>query len=115
MSRDLVEAALARIEAEGQVLRGNFTAGAEQEWCNRRVLARIHRLTLGRLRREIEPVSTADFLRFLSRWQHLARGTQLHGVDGLLQVIRQLHGYEISAAAWESGVVPRSASRDTPE
>ena len=115
MSRDLVEAALARIEAEGQVLRGNFTAGAEQEWCNRRVLARIHRLTLGRLRREIEPVSTADFLRFLSRWQHLARGTQLHGVDGLLQVIRQLQGYEISAAAWEGEVLARRIVRYTPE
>ncbi len=115
MSRDLVEAALARIEAEGQVLRGNFTAGAEQEWCNRRVLARIHRLTLGRLRREIEPVSTADFLRFLSRWQHLARGTQLHGVDGLLQVIRQLQGYEISAAAWEREVLARRIVRYTPE
>src|SRR5262249_19214547 len=70
MPGELVETALARIEAEGQVLRGNFSVGAEQEWCNRRVLARIHRLTLGRLRREIEPVTTADFLRFLSRWQH---------------------------------------------
>ena len=83
MPVDLVEIALARIEGEGQALRGNFSAGAEQEWCNRRVLARIHRLTLGRLRREIEPVSTADFLRFLARWQHVARGSQLHGVDGL--------------------------------
>jgi ATP-dependent Lhr-like helicase len=115
MPRELVEAALARIESEGQVLRGNFTAGSEQEWCNRRVLARIHRLTLGRLRREIEPVSTADFLRFLSRWQHLARGAQLHGVDGLLQVIRQLQGYEISAAAWESEVLTRRIVRYTPE
>ena len=112
---DLVETALARIEAEGQVLRGNFTGGAEQEWCNRRVLARIHRMTLGRLRREIEPVSTADFLRFLSRWQHVARGSQLHGVDGLLQVIRQLQGYEISAAAWESEILPRRIARYAPD
>jgi ATP-dependent Lhr-like helicase len=112
---DLVETALARIEAEGQVLRGNFTGGAEQEWCNRRVLARIHRMTLGRLRREIEPVSTADFLRFLSRWQHVARGSQLHGVDGLLQVIRQLQGYEISAAAWESEILPRRIARYSPD
>jgi len=115
LPRDLVEIALARIEGEGQALRGNFTQGPEQEWCNRRVLARIHRLTLGRLRREIEPVSTADFLRFLSRWQHLARGTQLHGVDGLLQVIRQLQGYEISAAAWESEILPRRIARYAPE
>jgi ATP-dependent Lhr-like helicase len=115
MPRELVDAALARIEADGQVLRGNFSAGSEQEWCNRRVLARIHRLTLGRLRREIEPVSTADFLRFLSRWQHLDRGAQLHGVDGLLQVIRQLQGYEISAAAWEGEVLARRIVRYTPE
>jgi ATP-dependent Lhr-like helicase len=79
------------------------------------VLARIHRLTLGRLRREIEPVTTADFLRFLSRWQHVARGAQLHGVDGLLQVIRQLQGYEISAAAWESEILPRRIARYAPE
>ena len=112
---DLIETALAKIEGEGQVLRGSFTGTPEQEWCNRRVLARIHRLTLGRLRREIEPVSTADFLRFLSRWQHVARGAQLHGVDGLLQVIRQLQGYEISAAAWESEILPRRIARYTPD
>src|SRR5262249_26159792 len=89
--------------------------GPEQEWCNRRVLARIHRLTLGRLRREIEPVTTIDFLRFLSRWQRLARGAQLHGVDGLWQVIRQLQGYEISAAAWESEILPRRISHYAPD
>ena len=89
--------ALAQLEAEGQILRGQFTPGtAETEWCHRRLLARIHRLTIGRLRREIEPVTTADFLRFLPRWQHVAPGTQLHGVDGMLQIIRQLQGYEIS-------------------
>src|SRR6185436_5117462 len=116
----VMEAALLQIEAEGQILRGRFTAGAsvqgaEIEWCNRRVLARIHRMTLGRLRREIEPVNTADFLRFLSRWQHVARGAQLHGVDGLLQVIGQLQGYEIAAAAWESEILPRRIARYAPE
>jgi ATP-dependent Lhr-like helicase len=115
LPRELVESALARIESEGQVLRGAFLPGAEPQWCNRRVLARIHRLTLGRLRREIEPVTTADFLRFLSRWQRIARGSQLHGVDGLLQVIRQLQGYEISTAAWESEILPRRVARYSPE
>src|SRR6185295_15004496 len=79
LPRDAVDAALAHLEAEGQILRGRFTPNAssdETEWCNRRLLARIHRLTLGRLRREIEPVSTADFTRFLFRWQHLATGSQ---------------------------------------
>ena len=79
------------------------------------MLARIHRLTLGRLRREIEPVTAADFMRFLFRWQHLAPGTQLHGVDGALQILKQLQGYEISAAAWEPDVLRRRVARYDPE
>ena len=118
LPRPLVEAGLTRLEGEGQVLRGRFTAGAgdgEVEWCNRRVLARIHRLTIGSLRREIEPVSTADFIRFLHRWQHLAPGTQMHGADGLLQVLRQLQGCEISGAALEREVVARRIASYDPE
>jgi len=108
----LMEAALARLEAQGRVLRGRFTPQAGQvEWADRRLLARIHRLTLGRLRREIEPVSTADFVRFLARWQHVSAGAQLHGADGLLEVVRQLQGYEIPAAAWEAEILPRRVAR----
>ena len=108
----VIDAALARLEGEGQILRGYFSPGNRSddgvvEWCNRRVLARIHRLTIGRLRREIEPVSAADFVCFLASWQHIAPGTQLHGTGGLLQVVRQLQGYEISAAAWEAQVLGR--------
>ena len=115
-----VDAGLARLEGEGQVLRGRFTANAhdeaaEIEWCNRRVLARIHRLTLGRLRREIAPVSTADLVRFLARWQRLATGTRLHGASGLLQVVRQLQGCEVSAAAWERHVLPARVEGYEPE
>ena len=75
---DEIEAALLRLEAQGQVLRGHFrnTTG-ETEWCNRRILARIHRATLGRLRREIEPVTALDFERFLQTWQHVSPGGQL--------------------------------------
>ena len=117
----LVEAGLTRLEGEGQILRGRFTPaagdgdGKEVEWCNRRVLARIHRLTIGSLRREIEPVSTADFVRFLLRWQHLAPGTQLHGADGLLQILKQLQGWEISGAALEREVVARRVASYDPE
>jgi ATP-dependent Lhr-like helicase len=78
-------------------------------------LARIHRLTIGRLRREIEPVTTAEFYAFLNRWQHLAPGSQLHGVDGTLQIIRQLQGSEFGAAAWESEVLPQRVARYQPE
>jgi ATP-dependent Lhr-like helicase len=120
LPRGVVESAMAKLEAGGQVLRGRFTpeskaSDAEIEWCNRRVLARIHRLTLGRLRKEIEPVSSADFVRFLFTWQHVSPGTQLHGVDGTLQVLKQLQGYEISAAAWESEVLRRRIARYTPD
>jgi ATP-dependent Lhr-like helicase len=79
------------------------------------VLARIHRMTLGRLRKEIEPVTAADFMRFIGRWQHLAPGTRLHGADGLFQILRQLQGYEISAAAWESSVLPQRMAKYDPE
>ena len=88
-------------------------AGGE-EWCERRLLARIHRPTLGRLRREIEPVSAADLMRFLFRWQHVQPGTQLHGRDGLLEVIGQLQGLELPARAWETQVLPARIARYDP-
>jgi ATP-dependent Lhr-like helicase len=117
---ELVDAALVRLESDGQILRGRFTPAAkaldrEIEWCNRRLLARIHRLTLGRLRSDITPVTADDFVRFLCSWQHVATGSQLHGVDGLLQILTQLQGYEVSAAAWESDVLPRRVAGYTPD
>lgn len=77
------------------------------EWCERRILQRIHRLTLGRLREDIRPVAPADLIRFLLRWQHVQPGTQLHGPEGLLRVIEQLEGLELPAQAWEREVLPR--------
>jgi ATP-dependent Lhr-like helicase len=116
LPRELVDQGLAQLEAEGQILRGHFTPGqsGELEWCHRRLLSRIHRLTIGRLRREIEPVTTAEFYAFLHRWQHLAPGSQLHGLDGTLQIIRQLQGSEFPAAAWEAEVLPRRIARYQP-
>ncbi len=118
MPRELVDHAFAQLEVEGQILRGRFTPNsddAEIEWCHRNLLARIHRLTIGRLRREIEPVTTAAFFAFLNRWQHRAPGTQLYGVDGTLQIIRQWQGAEFPAAAWESEVLPRHVASYQPE
>jgi ATP-dependent Lhr-like helicase len=116
--RDVIDSALLQLETEGQVMRGHFNPNLPSEeiqWCNRRILARIHRLTLGTLRREIEPVTAAQFQRFLVRWQHLVPGSRLHGVDGTLQIIKQLQGYEISAAAWEPEVISRRVARYEPE
>jgi ATP-dependent Lhr-like helicase len=105
-----IEAALMGLEAAGAVLRGEFTnkraGGAELEWCERGLLARIHRLTLGRMRKEIEPVSAAEFMKFLLVWQHVAPGSQLRGRDGVLEVIRQLQGLELPAPAWEQHILP---------
>jgi ATP-dependent Lhr-like helicase len=104
-----VGAALLQIEASGAVLRGKFTdhSTGETEWCERRLLARIHRLTLGRLRREIQPVTAAQFMRWLFRWQHVAPGTQTLGERGTLEVLHQLQGYEAPANSWENQILAR--------
>jgi len=103
-----VEKALLRLETAGTILRGNFTGqGSEEEWCERRLLARIHHLTVATLRKQVEPVTAAAFMRWLLRWQHLAPQSQLSGERGLLQVLRQLQGFEIPANAWEKQVLAR--------
>jgi len=112
-----IEQALLRMEASGTVLRGKFTDNSwalaplqterETEWCERRLLARIHRLTVGMLRKQIEPVTAAQFLRWLLRWQHVAPATQVAGERGTLEVLQQLQGFEIPANAWERQVLAR--------
>jgi ATP-dependent Lhr-like helicase len=98
------EAALLKLESEGVVLRGHFSR--PNEWCDRRLLARIHRHTLNRLRAEIEPVGAADFMRFLFAWQHVAASSKLTGIDGLHAAIAQLDGFEVAAVAWERSILP---------
>ena len=125
------DAALLALESEGVVLRGHFEAltaedaedaeekifsapfavsavnrGAAIQWCDRRLLARIHRYTLNRLRAEIEPVSPADFMRFLFAWQHVDAAHRLSGIDGLRSVLEQLDGFELAADGWERAVLP---------
>jgi ATP-dependent Lhr-like helicase len=103
------QAALIALEAEGVVLRGRYTPredqGGELEWCDRRLLARIHRYTLNRLRAEIEPVSPADLMRFLFAWQRVDPEHRVSGLEGLAGIIGQLDGFELPAAAWESDVL----------
>jgi ATP-dependent Lhr-like helicase len=100
-------AALAVLEAEGFALRGRFTPGAAvDEWCERRLLARIHGYTLKRLRAEIEPVAARDFLRFLLDWQRVAPDTRMEGPDAVEAIVGQLEGFEAPAGAWESEILP---------
>ena len=112
--------AVAALENDGLVLRGRFrpasadVGGREEEFCDRRVLARIHRSTIGRLRREIEPVPAASYIRFLLEWQHLTPASRVSGEGGLLEVIEQLQGYETAAAAWELAILPARVTGYTP-
>jgi ATP-dependent Lhr-like helicase len=97
-----VAIAAARLEGDGFAFRGHFTApDGPEEFCARRLLARIHHYTRARLRREIEPVTARDFMRFLLRWQHVAPGTRREGRLGVLSVVEQLQGFELAAGAWE--------------
>ena len=99
------------LETQGLLLRGAFETAAvhdelDAEWCERRILQRIHKLTIGFKRRQIEPVSPATFMRWLLRWQHLAPQTQISGEDGLLEAISKLEGFEAPAAEWERTILP---------
>ncbi len=109
-----VEKLLLRLESRGVILRGNFTGAVAApgdsgsvEWCERRLLARIHRLTLGALRKEIQSVTPAQFMDWLLSWQHIAPGTQLLGERGTLEAIKQLQGFEAPANAWERQILQR--------
>ncbi len=113
--RTAIDIALIELESQGVVLRGRFTAAAtDTEWCDRRLLARIHRYTLNRLRAEIEPVTIADFTRFLFAWQHLDSANQLEGQEGLRAIIGRLDGFELPAKAWERSVLPARLQRYEP-
>ncbi len=106
IGRGELEAALLYLQAQGVVMRGRFGGGAEEEWCERRLLARIHRYTVRSLRAEIEPVAPRDFLRFLLEWQRVTPAMRMQGPDAMLRVLDQLEGTEVAAGAWESDVLP---------
>ena len=112
-----VDRTLLRLETSGVVLRGKFTdpGTSETEWCERRLLARIHRLTLGQLRKQVEAVTPAQFMNWLLRWQHLAPSTQLLGERGLLEGLRQLQGFEAPANSWERQILARRVANYDPK
>jgi ATP-dependent Lhr-like helicase len=111
-----IEQALLALEGEGFVLRGKFRMGAEEtEWCDRRLLARIHRLTLNRLRAEIQPVTVSEFQRFLLAWQHVSNEHKVEGPEGVEAVLNLLDGYEAPAATWEPAVLASRVKEYTPQ
>jgi ATP-dependent helicase Lhr and Lhr-like helicase len=116
LARSEIETALLGLESEGFVLRGKFHPNTtEQEWCDRRLLARIHRLTIDRLRAEIQPVSLQDFYRFLFAWQRAGPEHHVEGAEGLQSVLEQLDGCELPLAAWESAILPARVTDYDPE
>jgi ATP-dependent Lhr-like helicase len=107
LSAEEISEALAGLERQGFAMRGRFTPGAaEEEWCERRLLARINRYTLKRLRAEIQPVAARDFLRFLFAWQRAAPETRMEGEAALADLLAQLEGFEAPAGAWEGEILP---------
>jgi ATP-dependent Lhr-like helicase len=117
-----IENALMGLELEGFVMRGRFTPGPGQtgqtgpiEWCVRRLLARIHRYTINKLRKEIEPVSAADFMRFLLDWQRVTPGHRGEGPESLSAMVDQLEGFEAAAGAWEGELLPARLEDYEPE
>ena len=112
-----IESTLLRLEGNGSILRGSFTNSAVEavEWCDRRLLARIHRLTLGALRSLIQPATAAQFMRWLLRWQHVAPSTQVLGERGTLEVLQQLQGFEAPANSWEHHILARRVANYDPK
>jgi ATP-dependent Lhr-like helicase len=112
-----IEKTFLRMEGSGSILRGRFTNTATDttEWCDRRLLARIHRLTLGSLRSQIQPATAAQFMRWLLRWQHVAQGTQVLGERGTLEILQQLQGFEAPANSWERQILARRIANYDPK
>jgi len=111
-----VEIALAALQAEGFAMRGQFTPSArvDDEWSERRLLARIHRYTVKRLRAEIEPIEARDFLRFLFEWQRVTPEGRMEGPDAVGAILGQLEGFEAPASAWETEILPSRISEYEP-
>jgi ATP-dependent helicase Lhr and Lhr-like helicase len=113
---DEISTALLALQAEGFVLRGRFSSGINiDEWCDRRLLARIHHYTVRRLRAEIEPVAARDFLRFLFDWQRVTDEARLAGPDAVQAAVALLEGFEAPAAAWETEILPARIAAYEPE
>jgi ATP-dependent Lhr-like helicase len=116
LEADAIRPALMALEVEGSILRGRFIQGVnDEQWCDRRLLARIHHYTVQRLRAEIEPVPASDFLRFLFAWQHVSNDTRLEGRSALPAALATLEGFEAPANAWETEILPARIANYEPD
>ncbi len=119
-----IEATFEALEGEGIVLRGQFRSAAQLnrqektekpvEWCHRRLLSRIHRLTIEGLRKQIEPVDVSTFMRFLFQYHGLHPGYRREGSPGVLETISQLQGFDLPALCWERDIFPHRVKQYTP-
>lgn len=109
----LIDNALLRLQQEGAILQGNFSRQDVPQWCDRRLLARIHRYTLSSLRKQIEPASPQDFMRFLFAWQHVSEPRK--GPDALLDIVQQLEGFSLPAISWERDILPARLQHYMPD
>ncbi|MEN8175308.1 MAG: DEAD/DEAH box helicase [Pseudomonadota bacterium] len=110
-----IEQALLGLEGEGFVLRGLFDEKlAGEQWCERHLLARIHRYTVNSLRKEIAPVSPAAYMRFLFEWQGVS-GPRAEGMEGTAAVLDRLAGFSVPAASWEEDILPARVAAYAPD
>ena len=112
------------MEMQGILMRGAFEYPAQAspeadssldiEWCERRILQRIHRCTVATLRMQVEAVPPTVYMRWLLGWQHLAPQTQVSGEEGVFEVLRQLEGFEAPAVEWERTLLPSRVANYEP-
>ena len=115
----LVLQAFISLEVQGLLMRGSFEQAAggnelEIEWCERRILQRIHKLTIGTRRRQVEPVPPSTFMQWLLGWQHVAPQTQVSGEEGVLEALSKLEGFEAPAVEWEKTILPSRVANYDP-
>lgn len=107
VDKTIIEQALLALEVEGFALRGKFSNKVNSEqWCERRLLSRIHRYTVENLRQSVKPVSQVDYMRFLFRWHNMLPDTKPEGQSSMQKVLDQLEGFEAQSIAWEGDILP---------
>jgi ATP-dependent Lhr-like helicase len=109
LDEDNMQAALLGLQNEGFAILMQEIA-SENLWCERRLLARIHRYSREQRRRAVKPVSPAAFMNFLVHWHALDDA----GSD-LDQALSMLQGWSAPAAIWEYALLAARCGDYSPE